>query len=199
MSMCLGFVTLGDANIARVLADPPLIWRAIAPDDPEPYENARKEGRASFLGKIFGRKPPAETPDVVLGDAEGIATDLDKAWHGLHYLFTGSADTGDFPWGFLIVGGRTVGNIDVGYGPARVFSSAQTKEILAALSTLDEDQLRGRFNPSEMTAKDIYPEIWSRGDPDEETIGYLLEYFSILRGFLQQAAEAKVGIVVYLS
>jgi len=199
MGMCLGLTTLGDLNIARVLSDPPLIWCVIAPDDPEPYEAARKENAPSFLAKIFGRKASSQTQDFLLRDSEGIATDLDKAWHGIHYLFTGSADTGDFPWCFLVVGGRTVGNVDVGYGPARVFSSAQTKEIFAALSTLDEDQLRRRFNPSEMTAKGIYPEIWSRGSPDAETIDYLLEYYSVLRGFLQQATEEEVGIVVYLS
>ena len=199
MGMCLGLTTLGDANIANVLADPPLIWRVIAPDDPEPYEQARQESAPSFLGKLFGRKPPAETQDLLLGDSEGITTDLDKAWHGLHYLFTGSADSGALPWCFLVAGGRTVGNVDVGYGPARVFSSAETKDIRNALSTLQVDELRARFNPSAMTAKNIYPEIWSRGDPDDETIGYLLEYYAVLRGFLEQAVEARVGIVVYLS
>jgi hypothetical protein len=199
MGMCLGLTTLGDVNVARVLADPPLIWRVIAPDDPEPYEHARRENAPSLLGKIFGRKPSHETQDLLLDDSEGITTDLDKAWHGLHYLFTGSADSGDLPWCFLVAGGRTIGNVDVGYGPARVFSSAETKDIRTALSKLQEDELRTRFNPSDMTAKDIYPEIWSRGDPDEETIGYLLEQYSVLQGFLEEAVAMDVGIVVYLT
>jgi hypothetical protein len=40
--MILGMVTLGDANIPLLLADPPLVWRVIAPDDPDAYENARQ-------------------------------------------------------------------------------------------------------------------------------------------------------------
>lgn len=35
MGMCLGLVALSDKNIARVLQDPPLVWRVIAPDNPE--------------------------------------------------------------------------------------------------------------------------------------------------------------------
>ena len=52
-------VTLGDANIARILADPPLVWRVIAPDAPELYESARRPPK-SFWGRIFGRPPVAE-------------------------------------------------------------------------------------------------------------------------------------------
>ena len=198
MGICLGLATLNDSNIARVLADPPLIWRVIAPDDPETYEHARRE-TGSLLGKMFGRKGASAAREFVLGEWEGIATDLDKAWHGIHYLLTGTAESGDFPWCFLLVGGRAVGDVDVGYGPARVFSCAQTKNIHTALATLNEDHLRSRFKPSEMTAMDIYPEIWSRGSPDDETIGYLLENYSILQGFLHQAVENEVGVVVYLS
>ena len=63
---------------------------------------------------------------------------------------------------------------------------------------VSEDELRARFHPAEMTAKEIYPEIWSRDSPDDETIGYLIEYYRLLRGFLQQAVDANVGIVVVL-
>jgi hypothetical protein len=136
---------------------------------------------------------------LALGDSEGISTDLDKAWHGIHYLLTKTADGGEPPWSFLLAGGRTVGDIDVGYGPARVFTSAETKLILDALVRLTDDELRSRFDPADMTSKGIYPDIWSPGAPEHETLGYLLEYFSVLRRFLREAAEAKVGIVVALS
>src|SRR5687767_14577361 len=127
MSMIVAMVTLGDANIARVLQDPPLIWRVIAPDDPEPYESARRlASKPSFLGRIFGRssatgpKPGASAESFALGAGEGLVTDLDKAWHGIHYLLTGTAAEGGKPLDFLVSGGREVGNVDIGYGPARV-------------------------------------------------------------------------------
>ena len=43
MGMVLELTTLADENIERILADPPLIWRVVAPDEPEFYEAARRE------------------------------------------------------------------------------------------------------------------------------------------------------------
>ena len=202
MGMVLGLTTLADANIERLLTDPPLVWKVVAPDEPDIYQQARRDAsKPSFFSGMFGRKdpPPPEPQPLMLAESEGISTDVDKAWHGIHYLLTGSADEGEKPWSFLVSGGREVGDIDIGYGPARVFTAAETKSIYQALTSLSEDDLRARFNPDEMTAKDIYPEIWSRGSPDDDTIGYLVEYFRLLRGFLQQAVDAEVGMVVVLS
>ena len=201
MGMVLVLSTLADENIDRVLADPPLVWRVIAPEDRDVYEESRREyAKPSFLGALLGkgRRSVPEVDDLALGNAEGLSTELDKAWHGIHYLLTGTADEGEPPWSFLVSGGRTVGDIEVGYGPARVFTSAETDVISKAIVPLTDDELRGRFSPADMTAKKIYPSIWSRGSPDQETIGYLLEYFAQLRGFLRQAAEAKVGMVLAL-
>ena len=156
MSMVFGMVTLGDANIALLLADPPLVWRVIAPDDPEAYESARQRpAHSSFLARIFGRPPVAEVGPsgqaFSLADGEGMSTDLDKAWHGIHYLLTGTAWEGGRPLNFLVAGGRPVGDIDVGYGPARVLSAAETRGAHEALTQLSDDDLRGRFDPAAMT------------------------------------------------
>jgi len=202
MGMVLGLTTLSDENIERVVADPPLVWRVVAPDDPEIYEASRREQRKpSFLSRLLGNKPADPPPSAAfaLGAAEGIATDLDKAWHGIHYLLTGTADAAAMPWSFLISGGRSVGDIDVGYAPARAFTAAETRSIAEALADVGEDELRARFDPGDMTSKEIYPEIWNRGLPEDDPFGYLVEYHRLLRGFLQQATEAKVGIVVTLS
>jgi hypothetical protein len=204
VSMILGLSTLGDANIARVLADPPLVWRVIAPDDPEPYENARQQrAKPSFLGRLFGRAPAAEAgtsgDDFALADGEGESTDLDKAWHGIHYLLTGTAWEGATPLNFLAAGGRPVGDIDVGYGPARVLSSAETRAAHEALTKLSDDELRGRFDPAEMTKKEIYPdEIWDRPPEEDDALGYLLEHVGTLREFLAQAVQQRQGLLVYL-
>ena len=110
MSMILRMVTLGDANISRVLADPPLVWRVIAPDDPEPYESARRPAasRRSWA-RIFGRPRVAEAGPsgeaFALADGEGLSTDLDKAWHGIHYLLTGTAGEGRPPLNLPRLGG----------------------------------------------------------------------------------------------
>src|ERR1700722_3238791 len=64
-------------------------------------------------------------PDDAADAGEAYADlDVDKAWHGLHFLLTGTAWEGAPPLDFIVKGGRQIGDVDVGYGPARAFSSA---------------------------------------------------------------------------
>jgi hypothetical protein len=66
---------------------------------------------------------------------------VDKAWHGLHFLLNGDPWSGSPPLDF-IVGGEAIGEVDVGYGPARGFSSAQVAAIHEALAPITWDELR---------------------------------------------------------
>jgi len=203
MGMCLALATVRDENISRMLADPPLVWRVIAPDDPEMYEEARKSDSAepSLLGRLFGAKARAASPttDLVLADGEVVATDLDKAWHGIHYLLTGVDGDGAPPLNLLVAGGQYVGTVDVGYGPARVLRPREVQEAHRALELLSDEELRRRFLPADMMKKGIYPEIWDRDPEQDDTLGYLMEYVGTLRSFLAQASRDGRGIVVYLS
>lgn len=201
MSMCLGLCTLSDENIEKVLADPPLIWKVVAPDDPEAYEGARNEPPAGFLSKIFGRSktPTVRNTDFSLADDEMADTDLDKAWHGIHYMLTGTAWEGEEPLNFLVGGGREVGDIDIGYGPARAFTSKQVQSLNAALLPIDESFLKSRFRPSEMMNLEIYPAIWDRDPAEDDSFGYCAEYFDSLKSFVAHAAERNMGLIVYLT
>ena len=201
MSMCLGLCTLSDEKIERVLADPPLIWKVLAPDDPELYEKARDERPVGLFSKIFGRKkaPAAHVTDFSLADGEVADTDLDKAWHGIHYLLTRTAWEGEEPLSFLVRGGSEVGDIDVGYGPARALTSKKVHSVNAALQPIDEAFLKSRFNPSEMMTLGIYPEIWDRDPVEDDSFGYCVEYFDALKSFVEQADESNMGLIVYLS
>jgi hypothetical protein len=200
MSMILGLVTLGNPNISRILADPPLVWKVIAPDDPEMYAQARGgPAKPGFLGRVFRRSADNLGGELELSKGEGIETNLDKSWHGIHFLLNGEAWQGHPPLDFLVASGRQVGDIDVGYGPARVFTAAETKAIQERIEAITEDDLRARFDPADMIKKEIYPEIWDRDPKDDDTLGYLVEYYRILRGFLHQAVDGEVGVVVYLS
>ena len=205
MSMILGLATIRDVNVARILADPPLVWRVIAPGDPEPFEAARRSlSSRPLLARVFGRwtspaGPQGAPADLTLEEGEGVGTDLDKAWHGIHYLLTGTAWKGTPPLNFLVAGGREVGKLDVGYGPARVFTAAETRAVRDALDKCDDDGLRSRFNAAEMMKEGIYPEIWDRSPEEDDTLGYLLEYLRILRGVLSEAVDRGHGLVVYLT
>ena len=203
MSMILGLTDVSERTRQRLLADPPLVWRLIAPDDPEAYADARaRSPRPSLLRRLLGGKagaavsPPAE---LELEDGEGDSEDLDKAWHGIHFLLTGRDEGGDIPAGFLLAGGQQVGSDDVGYGPARVLSAADTRAVAAHLERCTDADLRARFDPERMMALDIYPGIWDR-DPDEDDVcGYLLEYWATLRRVVGGAARRGHGLLITLT
>jgi hypothetical protein len=201
MGMVLGLTTISDGNIERLLADPPLVWLVVAPDDRDLYEDARREQKPSFLAGLFGRPGPEPPPpaDLTHADGEGVSADLDKAWHGIHYLLTGTADGGEPPLSFLVTGGQEIGEIEVGYGPARAFTAAETQTIADAFARMGDQDLLAGFDPPDMMAKEIYPEIWDRTPPADDPIGYLREFLPVLRSFLRQAADARMGMVVTLT
>ncbi|TYC19202.1 DUF1877 family protein [Micromonospora sp. MP36] len=94
--------------------------------------------------------------------------DLNKSWHALHYLLTGTAwEIGDGA-GAAILGGEEIGE-DGGYGPARLLDAETVREISTALDTLDVDTLRARYDVKAMMAADIYPGLWDRGAGDFDT------------------------------
>jgi hypothetical protein len=125
--------------------------------------------------------------------------DIDKAWHGLHFLLAGDADGGSFPLSFLLTGGTPVGEEDVGYGPARGFRSFEVKQIAAALQTIDRTMLGERFDWQKMARARIYPDVWSRRDEEVQNRDYLLDAFEVVRDFLTGAAENGEALIVYLN
>ena len=204
MGMVAAFAGVSDATIQRLLADPPLVWKVIARDNAEAYENARKletdRTRPGFVSRLFGAKAPAAAPvaPLTLGDGEEYLTDIDKSWHGIHFLLTGAADEGNTPLHFLLAGGADVGDEDVGYGPARAFTSAQTKAIATALGAVSDDELRRRYVPDAMMKAEIYPEIWDRDPSKDDALGYLMEYVKVIRETLATVSARGHGLLVYL-
>jgi uncharacterized protein DUF1877 len=208
MSMVVSLSAVRDETIQRLLADPPLVWQVIAPDDPEAYHRARREAddraKPGLFSRLFGARPPANassTPPaaLVLTDGEGELVDLDKSWHGIHYLLTGEADESGTPLEFLVAGGTSVGDEEVGYGPPRVFTSAETRRIAAALAAVTDEALRARFAPEAMMRAEIYPEIWDRDPTDDDTLGYLMEYVAVLREAMSTVTSRDHGLLVVLT
>ena len=208
MSMVVSLSSVRDETIERLLADPPLVWQVIAPDDPDAYEHARHQAderaRPGLFSRLFGARtqangPSSPTPALELTEGEGDLGDLDKSWHGIHYLLTGSADESGTPLQFLVAGGTDVGDEDVGYGPPRAFTSAEARAIASALSGVSDDELRSRFAPEAMMRAEIYPEIWDRDPKDDDTLGYLMEYVAILREAMATVTSRGHGLLVVLS
>ena len=123
--------------------------------------------------------------------------DLDKAWHGLHYLLTGEADGGQLPLGLTVIGGEEFGP-DVGYGPARFLSAHQVAQVAKALESITVESLSAKFDPQDMEEKQIYPDvIWVRDGSD--ALDYLLENYQQLEVFYRDAAARGDAVIQWLS
>lgn len=132
-------------------------------------------------------------PDDGDGEPENCV-DIDKAWHGIHYLITGTADEGAPPLSWAIQGGTEIGQ-DIGYGPARMLASEQVKAISDALP--DEEAFTAAYAPEAMEAARIYPDaIWTRDSG--EALEYLLENYRVLVAFYRSAASRGDGAILWL-
>ena len=84
MGICFVAYAVNDATVARVLADPPLIWRVLEPDDENVYLRAsREDTRPSLLSTLLGRSaPPLTSHTLEFSAPELRVLDLDKSWGG---------------------------------------------------------------------------------------------------------------------
>lgn len=190
MSMIGNFRAASDDDIAALRERPSRVLRLLYNEDPSE--------RRPILGGLF-RGPRREAPDQWRPSGDGEELDIDKAWQGIHFLLTGTSWEGDPPLNFVVSGGEWLGDIDVGYGPARSFMSDEVKAISDALERLPPESLRDRFDPKTMMEEGVYPEIWDRDPADDDTLGYLLEYYDDLRAFVRRRAEQGEGMIVYLN
>lgn len=204
MSMIAELHSLTDENLDKIVETPTLIGHIVNPDNPYIFDESVPEQEApEMILKLGGNnqfsiaksKPPLprDYPDLELSKPE-TKIDLDKAWHGIHYCQTGDAGVGDHPLGFILYGGVEVCEINVGHGPARIFSSGQTRVIEKMLSAVSVEDLKANYVPAKM--EDIYPDIWSR--TDEDNFEYIEIYFEVLGRFLKSCAENKMGFATYI-
>lgn len=199
MGMCLALHSVSDENIKRILESPPLIWRLIAPDDPEIYLEIVNERKKGIISSLFGKKKVEHNqpiPNLEFIEGENIDDDLDKSWQGIHYCLNKTDYEAEPPMDFITVGGEPAGEVEVGYGPARLIDSKTVKEINEQLSKVTREQLRNNYNPSDMERLDIYPNIWERDG--EEGFEYIAEYFESLKSFISNCSKHDLGMAVYL-
>jgi len=165
---------------------------------PQPATGGGLVGWLKRLSPITIEDPPptpADPADRPTTQARG-EIDLDKAWQGLHFLFTGTASDGDEPGCFLLRGGVDLGEDEIGNDMPRVISAEQVRQFAAFLSALSATELQRRFDPDRMMELEIYPEIWDRDPSKDDTLQYLLDNVANLRKFLAQVVERKLGLVV---
>lgn len=123
-------------------------------------------------------------------DNSDVILSLEKSWHGLHYVLTGSAEDGEAPLNFILHG-REVGE-DLGYGPPRLFLPEEVQQIDNILTAWTDTDFLQRFDPVTMDGAELYPGIWN--EPVDELQEEYLAYFKEMKDFIQQAAKQQ-GIV----
>jgi len=121
--------------------------------------------------------------------------DIDKAWHGIHYLFAKSTWEGPTPERWIIFGDTPIPALDGGYGPARYLTPAQVKEVNALLEDTPREELSNRYDSDKLFKADIYPSFrW-----DEEDEKYLLYHYDQLKDLYQKAAKAGECVIMSIS
>jgi hypothetical protein len=116
---------------------------------------------------------------------------LQKSFHTLHYLLTGSALPVDSPLGRAILGGQELGP-DLGYGPARLLTPDQVREIAESLTHVTEEDLARRFDLSAMMTAEIY------ACRDSGELELAQEYLPQVQLFYTEAASNDRAMLLYI-
>ncbi len=160
---------------------------------------ASPEARAQFDRVTEAHEKAATAAKAALAAAGFAVTDvqpaleIDKAWHGLHYLLAATSWQPVPPPGNAVLGGAEIGE-DLGYGPARLMDPAEVTETADALGALEDDALEARFDPAAMTKAELYGGRWD--DPAERE--WLLEAFEEVRNYFESAAERGDGMLLFI-
>jgi hypothetical protein len=140
---------------------------------------------------------PEDISEFLNETHEEKVIDIDKTWHGIHFMLTGNQYGGDGPLANVIFGAQEIGDEDVGYGPALGTPASTVKGIAAAFCSISEAEFKEKFNPSALSKADIYPQIWDEGNEALEQ--YLLPYFRELQQFYKNAAENNLAVITFLN
>jgi len=121
---------------------------------------------------------------------------LNKAWHAIHFVLTGSRLGGDEPLNFLVAEGTPVGEVDVGYGPARVLTSQQVNSLAKALAPLEPELVAQRVDLRKLDDEVIYPGNWQRDGMD---VDYVVGSYRQMRELIVRLADQGLGLVLYIN
>src|ERR1700730_16364848 len=141
---------------------------------------------------------PADITRFLYGaDADGRERlVLNKAWHAIHFVLTGSRLGGDEPLNFLVSEGTPVGEVDVGFGPARVLTSQQVRQIATAMVPIEPEEVARRIDLGKFDQEVIYPGNWQRNGIG---VDYVLTNYRDMRELFVRVAERGEGLVLYIN
>ncbi|MCX2860941.1 DUF1877 family protein [Paucibacter sp. PLA-PC-4] len=192
MGVCLVAYAVADHHIDQLLADPPLVWRLLEPDDEAVYlREIGFDAQPSLWARLFGKAAvaPPPVPSLSFAEQEMRMLDLDKSWDGINTclkaLEPGAPN--------FFEDGAPIGAIEVGYGPALCLRSDAMARIAEAYAGVDAAALievsqRVNMDDAYLSA------LWRRQDAESQA--YLSENFAELQDFFQHTARHGLGAVV---
>jgi Domain of unknown function (DUF1877) len=133
-------------------------------------------------------------------ELDGHYLNIDKTWHALHFLLTGTAFPSQPPLTNVVMGGTPLGdpeNPNFDFGPAHFLTPLEVQEVAKAISEISLSELQTRFNPLALIASHVYPtDLWERG---QQEVDYVTCYFVPLVKFFQEAAKHGEVVLFYIS
>jgi hypothetical protein len=128
--------------------------------------------------------------DLEMSEPFPIDLDLDKEWHGVHFLLTDSGEVTDSPLSLVLGNFAELGD-DIGYGPVQYIPAEKVLAFHHALKATPDEEISARFDPVAMQAKMIYLADTFAAE-GEEARGFLMERIQQLRDFAKTAAECNL-------
>jgi hypothetical protein len=122
--------------------------------------------------------------------------DLDKAWHAIHFVLNGARLGGAAPLDFLVAEGTPIGDVDVGFGPARALTSETVRQLDRALSSMEPNDFERRVNLSQLDEMAIYPGGWQRDGMD---VNYVVRNYRALRELVARLSRDGLGLILYVN
>lgn len=179
---CIAYA-ISDANIARILAAPPLVWRLLEPADEEIY--------LAEIGHLPGT-PALDVPSLVYNGYERYLLDLDRLWDGLGACLKTCAPR--MPCFFDDA--LPLAHIDVGYGPALYHKSGAMARIAKACGAITEADLLAALRTADFAG--VYMEdVWERRDG--AVAACLKDSLAEFQAFAAFTAQHKLGAVIHMT
>lgn len=144
--------------------------------------------RRGFFSRLFRKPagPPAAASEKLEPVSAANTFELEQTWHILHFLLSGGNAEGPWPMAFLMSGGVEVGP-DLGYGAARLFSPAHTREITAFLGPVSFEMLEAAYIPEAIEAAEIYWRPSTGAQEQRQQLEHLWRVLTELRAFFEAA------------
>lgn len=169
------------------------IKRALKNSMRKQLEQLRKVKEAIAMPPGQVRRADIPSPDAMV--------DLHKSWQVIHYVLTGTPDSGPAPLNLLLVGGEEVGE-DLGYGPARLIDARTMRDFSKALADFDLDGALERLDVARMAASGVYCVDEDDDEVDDQFFELqddLRHYLPALKDFADRAAAERQGALVWLT